>query len=235
MKEKWGKRILGITVGIGIAASKHLWPSHVVAAQMLLYSIAILGIIFLGTWSSKHLPRYWTGMLVVLIFHGSFLYFARRYFPFEGVVVFVIAALVESMMLYGIMLQILGPEGIGKISSAVLASRQIRMREREAYRVADKSLFMPKPLVILVWMVIAVSVIGISSFRFADFRNHNFAYYLCRSGNYTSYVSPGLAILLVAFLWRGYRKGLPVPKSVWVQLGILLFLTLLVGVVFFGP
>ena len=235
MKEKWIKRLLGIAVGIGIAAAKDLWPSHVVLAQMIFYSIAILGIISLATWSSRHLPRFRTGILVVLIFHGAFLYFARPQFPFEGVVVFVIAAFVESIVLYGIMLQILGPEGIGKLSSAAFARRQKRMRDREACRDADKSLFMPKPLFILVWMVIAVSVVGINSFRFADFRNRNFAYYLCRTGNYASYVSPVLVILLAAFLWRGYRKELPVPKAVWVQLGFLLFLTLSVGVVFFGP
>jgi hypothetical protein len=90
----------------------------------------------------------------------------------------------------------------------------------------------PKPLSNLAWIVILVSLGGISLFPLADFGNRNFAYYLGRIGHYVSFGSPVLLILLVSLLWRGYRKGLPTNKAAWLQLGLLSLLTLSLAVAY---
>jgi hypothetical protein len=233
MKKKYIGPILGITSGIGLAAAKDLWPSHAAVAHMVLYSIAVLGILLICTWPHRHLPRFALGMLVVLACHGLFLYFAMSIFPFGALLAILIAAFIESIVLFVIMLQILAPEGMRR-SLGVIASGDKFAHNGEAHTVTAKYLLIPKPLSILVWIAIAISVAGINAFRFADFQNRNAAYYFCMIGNYTSYASPVFMTLLIAFLWRGYRKGFLTPKILWLQLGVLLFLTLSLGVVFFG-
>jgi hypothetical protein len=98
----------------------------------------------------------------------------------------------------------------------------------------DQVLFIPEPLSKLTWALILISLAGILSFPYADFQNRNFVYYLNEVGNKLSYGSLVLLPLFVVFLWRGYRKGLPIPKTVWIQLGLLLFLILSLGVAHFG-
>jgi hypothetical protein len=186
-------------------------------------------------WPCRHLPRFSTAAFVALILHGMLLYFARSLFPFETLFIILIAASIESIVLSVVILQMLGPGSIGMLTSARIRSRDINARNREAHTANTNLLLIPKPWSILTWIVIVMSVIGISSFKFTDFENRNFAYYLGRIGNYASYASPVMAILFVVYLWHAYRKGFPIAKTAWLQLGVLLLLTLSLAVVIFGP
>lgn len=88
----------------------------------------------------------------------------------------------------------------------------------------------PQSISILVGIWIVATLAGIMSFPAADFQNRNFAYYLCMTGNRMSYASPVLLILLIVLLWRGYRKGLPIPKVLWLQLAGLIYLIFSLGI-----
>ena len=93
-------------------------------------------------------------------------------------------------------------------------------------------LIIPKPLSILAWIVISISVGGIRLFPLADFGNRNAVYYLTRIGHYVSFGSPALLILFASLSWLGYRKGLPINKALWLQLGLLSFLTFSLAVAY---
>ncbi len=98
----------------------------------------------------------------------------------------------------------------------------------------QKFLTMNASLSILTWILILVSVAGMFYFPYANFRNHNFAYYLNMTGHYLSFGSFGLLVLFIEFLWRAYRKGLRVQKVVWIQLGLLLLLAFSLGIAYCG-
>jgi hypothetical protein len=99
---------------------------------------------------------------------------------------------------------------------------------------AGEDSLIPKPLSNLTWMIISISCLGISSFPYADFRNRNFIYYLNTIGHYLSFGSPILLILFAVYLLHGFRKRLPIPKTVWIQLGLLLLLALSLGFAYYG-
>jgi hypothetical protein len=233
LNRKFAAILLGITAGIGNAAVNDLCPGHI-ALQMFLYSVFILGVVLLIMWPCRNLPKFTAGIFVVLILHGSCLYFAQSLFPLKPVSVFLVIYLIESIVLLGIMLQILGPGGIANILSDAIARRSQKASDREAGLASTKGLLIPRSLAILIWVMIITSVVGIVSFPLADFRNRNFAYYLNWIGHYESYGCPVLLLLLVAFLWRGYRKGLRITKTVWLQFGVLLIVTLSLGIALYG-
>jgi hypothetical protein len=52
--------------GIGLAAAKDVWPNHVTAANMVLYSLAILGVLLLILRPCRHLPGFLTGIFVAM-------------------------------------------------------------------------------------------------------------------------------------------------------------------------
>jgi hypothetical protein len=113
-------------------------------------------------------------------------------------------------------------------------SHYSEMNVDQGQSAAANGLPIPKPLSVLAWIVILISLVGIGCFPYVDFQNRNFAYYLCMIGNYMSFGSPVFLILFVALLWRGYRKGFPIPKALWLQLGLLLILALSLGVAHYG-
>lgn len=105
--------ICGTTIGLAAFLSVSLWPQYMTPIQMALYTTFVFGPLFLGLWAERHRLVFWIGILLTLALHGMLLYSIRSMFPFRTVLVVIPIALVESSVMFILMLKALGDRGAG--------------------------------------------------------------------------------------------------------------------------
>lgn len=91
----------------GGALAVHFWPDHAIAAQMLMYSIVVIGAILIGLWSEKSTPGFVLWMGIVLLIHVGVLYPIRGIFPFRTFFTIIPLALIEIGVLTAVMFKLL--------------------------------------------------------------------------------------------------------------------------------
>jgi hypothetical protein len=107
MHKKHAVALLGIIVGLSWAAAADWWPDRAAVIEIVLYSVLIFGLMVIGFWSDRKSFRYATGMSIVVLLHGSLVYFSRSLFPFRTFFAIVPLAMAEVVVLYIFMTKIL--------------------------------------------------------------------------------------------------------------------------------
>ena len=108
MSNKHIAMVFGGIVGLSGAVAAGQWSDNAAPIQMAMYSVLILGLLFMGFWSDKSRPRFWTGMSLVVLLHGVVMYFIRSYFPFSPIFFIVPLGVVEIIVLAIPLLKVLG-------------------------------------------------------------------------------------------------------------------------------
>ena len=107
MSKKQVRMWFGIAVGGGGALAVHFWPDHAIAAQMLMYSIIVIGAILIGLWSEKNQPNFVLWMGCLLLIHAGLVYLIRGAFPFRTFFTIIPVALIEIVVLAAVMFKLL--------------------------------------------------------------------------------------------------------------------------------
>ena len=98
---------MAIGVGIGGAAAVRHWPSHALPFQMTVFSVMSVCPLIFGLWPERNQRRFKIGLLIILFVHALFLLEIKSFFPFKTILVVIPIALVESVLLFIIMLKAL--------------------------------------------------------------------------------------------------------------------------------
>ena len=96
--------ILSVAAALGVGR----WPEHATYIQMTFYSALILGLLLSGLWRDRNHPRFWKGILLIVVFHFIFLYLIRSMFPFRTVLAIVPVLIMEGIFGFTFMLLRLG-------------------------------------------------------------------------------------------------------------------------------
>jgi multidrug transporter EmrE-like cation transporter len=76
--------MIGAAAGLVTAWASRQWPNHATYIQMILLSLAVLGIIAWGLWSYRRKPGFIGGLVLVAILHGFVLYAIHSMLPFRS-------------------------------------------------------------------------------------------------------------------------------------------------------
>ncbi len=101
------RAMIGIALGLAGVTAVTLWPQHAAPIEMGLYTMMILVPLALGLWADRHRRGFWIGVLLILVLHGFWLYFARTMFPFRTILLAISMALVEFTAMSIFMLKLL--------------------------------------------------------------------------------------------------------------------------------
>jgi cytochrome bd-type quinol oxidase subunit 2 len=98
MKIKYVVMIFATVTGLVGAASASQWPNHASLIQMVLYSVMVLGLLFLSFWSDRGRREFWKGIAFVVLLHAVFLLLIRSLFPFKTILIVLPMAITEGVV-----------------------------------------------------------------------------------------------------------------------------------------
>jgi hypothetical protein len=97
-----------IATGVIGAASVRGWPEYATQIQMVLYTVMVLGLLFIGLWSERGRAKFRTGLCLLVLLHLLVLASMRSLFPFKTILVVIPVAIVEAIIGATLFLRLVG-------------------------------------------------------------------------------------------------------------------------------
>jgi hypothetical protein len=108
MKRKYVVMIFATVTGLVGAASAGQWPNYASLIQMVLYSVIVLGLLFISFWSDRGRRKFWKGIALVVLSHVVFLILIRSLFPFNTFLIVLPMAIIEGVVAATLFLRVIG-------------------------------------------------------------------------------------------------------------------------------
>ena len=107
MSKKNAIRLGAAAVGLIGAAAAGYWKNSTGPIQMAVYTAMTVGLVLVGFWSDRRRPRFPIAICSILVAHCVALFAIRGIFPFRTILTIVPLALIEGVLLAGLLLKIL--------------------------------------------------------------------------------------------------------------------------------
>jgi hypothetical protein len=107
MKKKYVAMIFATVTGFVGAAAAGQWPDYASLIQMVLYSVIVLGLLFISFWSHRGRRKFWKGIALVALLHVVFLILMRSLFPFKTILIVLPMAIIEGVVAATLFLRVI--------------------------------------------------------------------------------------------------------------------------------
>jgi hypothetical protein len=108
MKRKYVAMIFATVTGFVGAAAAAQWPDYASLIQMVLYSVIVLGLLFISFWSDRGRQKFWKGIALVVLLHVVFLILIRSLLPFKTILIVFPMAITEGVVAATLFLRVIG-------------------------------------------------------------------------------------------------------------------------------